>query len=493
MMLCRVEVIAKAHSRVGAAIAATTNRHSARTLVLVFAAAIGLAGLITVSSAQDKPADASAGAITDGATPRDTFFEHSDTAKWWISGQANFVFQEHGDFYAAYSGPNSLKNTSEHATSRVLTLFTGYEFTSNSMVYLDVEEAGWGGISGALGLAGFTNLDVVRNPTIGTAPYIARLMFQQIIPFSEEKMEIPRGPLTLATQLPVRRLEIRFGKFSMADFFDNNVGGSDSHYQFLNWTADNNGAWDYAADTRGYTVGAILDYEDRNWGIRFAEALMPKVANGPNLDADVARARAENIELELRYKLLKNKDTTVRFLNYVNHGNMGDYTQAVQLYLDHVTPTPDVVATRVQGTAKYGFGINFQQEISSDVWAFARWGWADGKKESYCYTEAESTIEAGVYAKGTQWHRTLDRAGAAFISNGISAAHQSYLANGGLGFLLGDGGLTYGRETIEEAFYDTHIWRGVYFSFDLQHVNNPGYNQVRGPVTVPGLRLHLEF
>ncbi len=46
----------------------------------------------------------------------------------------------------------------------MLTLFTGYEFTPNSMVYLDVEEAGWGGISGALGLAGFTNLDVVRNP-----------------------------------------------------------------------------------------------------------------------------------------------------------------------------------------------------------------------------------------------------------------------------------------------------------------------------------------
>ena len=87
----------------------------------------------------------------------------------------------------------------------------------------------------------------------------------------------------------------------------------------------------------------------------------------------------------------------------------------------------------------------------------------------------------------------LDRAGAVFVSNGISAAHQSYFANGGLGFLLGDGGLTYGRETIVEAFYDAHIWRGAYVSFDLQHVNNPGYNQVRGPVSVPGLRLHLEF
>ena len=29
-------------------------------------------------------------------------------------------------------------------------------------------------------------------------------------------------------------------------------------------TTDNNGAWDYAADTRGYTVGLTADFEDRN-------------------------------------------------------------------------------------------------------------------------------------------------------------------------------------------------------------------------------------
>ena len=441
--------------------------------------------------AQDKSSDSAD--TPDSPATLATFFEHSNTAKWWVSGQANFVFQAHGDFYAAYSGPNSFHNEGENANSRVLTLFTGYEFTPRTVIYLNVEESGGSGLSSALGLAGFVNLDVVRNPTIGQAPYIGRLIFEQIIPFSTETVESERTPLSLQTRLPVRSLAIRFGKFSLADFFDNNVGGTDSHYQFLNWTADNNAAWDYAADTRGYTVGLMLDYEDRNWGIRFVEALMPKVANGQNLDADIARARAENIEIELRYPWFRNRHTTLRLLNYVNHGDMGDYSQAVALYLKGVTATPQITTTRVQGTVKYGFGINLEQELSTDVFAFARWGWADGKKESFCYTEAESTFEAGVYSKGSRWHRTLDRAGAVFISNGISAAHQSYLSHGGLGFLLGDGGLTYGRETIEEAFYDAHLWRGAYFSFDLQHVNNPGYNQTRGPVTVPGLRLHLEF
>ncbi len=425
--------------------------------------------------------------------PRDTFFEHPDNTKWWISGQANFVFQAHGDFYAQYSGPNSLKNTSEEAISRVLTLYTGYELTRNTAVYLDVEEAGWGGISGALGLAGFTNLDVVRNPSIGTAPYIARLMLQQIIPLSREMVEQERSPLALQKELPVRRLEMRIGKFSTVDFFDYNVGGTDSHYQFLNWVVDNNGAYDYAADTRGYTMGAILDYEDRNWGLRFGELLMPKVANGPQLSWDLANSRSENIELELRPTLLKGKDTKLRFLSYINHANMGNYRQSILLYDEGVTPIPDITATRTPDAIKYGFGFNFQQEFAKDVWAFGRWGWNDGKTESFAYTEDESGVEAGTYFVGTRWRRSLDRAGAVFVSSGIKAYHQQYLADGGLGFILGDGGLTYGRETIEEAFYTVHAWRGLFFAVDLQHVNNPGYNQVRGPVTVPGVRVHLEF
>jgi len=450
-----------------------------------------LAALTSVIAQADPKAGADAEPAESNAP--DTFFKHPDDTKWWISGQANFIFQAHGGFYALYSGPNSLKNTPENAISRVLTLYTGYELAPKTAVYLDVEEAGWGGISGALGLAGFTNLDVVRNPQLGTAPYIARLMLEQIIPFSSEKVPQERSALTLQTELPVRRLDIRVGKFSTADFFDYNIGGTDSHYQFMNWVVDNNGPYDYAADTRGYTIGVILDYEDRNWGIRFGELAMPKVANGPNLSANIANSRAENVEVELRPTLLKGRDTKLRFLSYVNHGDMGNYRQSLLLYKEGLTPTPEITATRTPGAIKYGFGFNFQQELAKDVWAFGRWGWNDGKTESFCYTEDESGIEAGTYLVGTRWGRTLDRGGAVFVSSGIKSYHQEYLADGGLGFLLGDGGLTYGRETIEEAFYTVHVWQGLFFAFDLQHINNPGYNQVRGPVTVPGVRVHLEF
>ena len=453
---------------------------------LLFVALTGAAG-----QAQDNPPSANPAPAAPDAP--DTFFEHSQTSKWWVLGQANFIFQANGAFYAQYSGRNSFKNTPDTALSRVLTLYAAYEFTPKSQIYLDVEETGGRGLSEALGLAGFVNLDVVRNPTLGQQPYIARLFWQQIVPLSREKIESERTPLSLPTQLPVKRLSFRFGKFSLADFFDNNIGGTNSHYQFLNWVVDNNGAYDYAADTRGYTIGAIIELDERNWALRFAETLMPKVANGPNLDADVARARAENVELELRPQLAKNKDTTFRFLNYVNHANMGDYEEAVALYLQGITPTPDVIATRKQGTIKYGFCANFEQEFVKDTYVFGRWGWNEGQHESFVYTEDNEEIEAGVYSRGTNWHRSLDRAGAAFASSGISKAHQAYLADGGLGFLLGDGGLSYGRETIEEVFYTGHVWRGLFLAGDVQHISNPGYNRVRGPFTVPGVRLHLEF
>jgi high affinity Mn2+ porin len=279
----------------------------------------------------------------------------------------------------------------------------------------------------------------------------------------------------------------------MVDFFDTNAWGSDSHLQFLNWTVDTEGAYDYAANTRGYTDGAIIEYDDHWFSARFAESLMPKVANGINLDADIARARAENLEFDFTGSRILHRVGVLRFMTYLNHADMGNYERAIEQYLHGQTSPPDITATRRQGRHKYGFDLNFEQEIAADVGVFGRLGWSDGHNESFAYTECDRTAEAGAFSKGAKWRRRNDRAGVAFVANGIVAAHQQYLALGGLGFQLGDGALTYGPEKIVEGFYTAHIWRGFFTSFDLQHVNNPGYNRARGPAIIPGLRLHVDF
>jgi high affinity Mn2+ porin len=445
---------------------------------------------------QNPPATPPAPSSPSGeSAPSDpvTLFPHSESSRYWISGQANIILQWHPSFPAKYSGPNSFRSHAENATSKVYTLYLGYRLARNTEVFLDVESAGGHGLSDAFGLAGFTNLDVVRNPALGETPYLARVMLLETIPLSDERVTAERGPLSLATSLPARRITIRLGKWGIADFFDLNSWGSDSHLQFLNWTIDNNGAYDYAANTRGYTDGIILEYDDHWFTARFGEVLMPKVANGIHLDADIARARAENLELEARGSLFAGRAGVIRFLTYLNHADMGNYEVAIRNFLAGETSTPNIISTRVQGRHKYGFGLNFEQELTSQVGFFGRLGWGDSRNESFAYTECDRTVELGAFIKAEKWHRSNDRAGAAFVMNGIVAAHRQYLALGGDGFLLGDGALTYGHEKIFEGFYTAHIWRGFFTSFDLQHINNPGYNKDRGPVTVPSLRLHVEF
>jgi len=451
-----------------------------------------------VARAQSAPPsppaqDQTSTADTSADSTRVTLFPHSDSSRFWISGQGNIILQWHPAFPAAYGGPNSLHAKSENATSKVYTLFTGLQITHNTEIFADLESAGGRGISDALGLAGFTNLDVVRNPSLGPVPYLARLMLRQIIPLSGERVSAERGPFGLATSLPARRIEFRVGKFSLVDFLDVNGGGSDSHLQFMNWTVDNNGAYDYAANTRGYTDGAIIEYDDHSWSLRFAEAMMSKVANGINLDADLLRAHSENFEAESRRNFLPHRAGVVRFLAYMNHANMGSYREAINNFLAGETPHPDIISTRRQGRVKYGFGLNFEQDLAEQFGIFGRLGWNDGRNESYEYTEVDRALEFGFYVKGKSWHRPNDRAGAVVAVNALTNDHARYLALGGLGFLLGDGALTYGPEEIVEAYYTVHLWRGLFASVDLQHVNNPGYNQARGPVIIPGLRLHVDF
>jgi hypothetical protein len=207
------------------------------------------------------------------------------------------------------------------------------------------------------------------------------------------------------------------------------------------------------------------------------------------------RARSENFELELHGKVQRKlPEGILRLLTFVNHANMGDYRDAVNSWLANpVTPAPDITNHPLQTTVKYGFGGNFEQPLNEWIGLFGRWGWNEGRHESYAYTEVDQTWQVGAGGNGARWGRKYDRMGLVFVSNGISHDHASYLAYGGMGFLLGDGKLNYARENILESFYTLHVWRGIFPAAGVQYVAHPGYNVDRGPVIVPTLRLHLEF
>ena len=463
--------------------------------------------LLSVSAAAQQPQASQPDAATDSNTTPLTLFPHPDSARYLLSGQANIIFQAHPGFHSPYEGTNSLLARGEYKTSLVGTLFLGFKLITNPRfetdgIY-DLESAGGRGDSQALGLAGFTNLDVVRNPNLGSTPYTARAQIHQTIGLTSKLVDAERTQFSLATKVPERRIDIRVGKMSLPDIYDANGPGSDSHLQFLNWTVDNNGAWDYAADTRGYTYAFITEYDDIHWSARYAIALMPTIANGIDLQWNLRQASGQNMELEYRKTPLalflnSERKGTVRLLGFVNHANMGDYRDAVNTALyerTHGNPTavPVITAHAPVITVKYGVGLNFEQELTQDVRVFGRFGWNEGQHESYAYTEVDQTFELGGDITGNRWSRPNDKVGLVGVSNAIKRDHQQYLALGGQGFLLGDGALSYAREDILETYYTAHNWRGLFTALDVQLIAHPGYNQARGPVAVFSVRTHVDF
>jgi hypothetical protein len=428
---------------------------------------------------------------------------HPEDSRYWLSGQANIIIQGDPPFHSPYQGKNSFIGRGEYKTSLVGTIYTALRPTHsiryNNDLILDIESAGGRGLSEAFGLAGFTNLDVVRNPSLGPAPYISHYEIHQVIGFTQKTTSQEPGPWALAPSVPLRRVEFRVGKMGLPDFFDLNDAASDSHLQFLNWTVDNNGAWDYAADTRGYTVGGMAEYDDRIWSLRYGIFAMPTVANGIDMDWAFSRAHGQNGEFELRHSFVAKRKGTERLLFYANRAHMGTYREAVEDFLNgsdtakYGVTVPTITLHEHFSALKYGLGYNTDQEVTENLRVFGRFGWNEGQHESFAYTEVDQTVLAGGDYAGTRWRRPVDKVGLAVVSNAIKADHQEYLKLGGLGFLLGDGRLNYGRENIVETYYNWHAWRGMFYALDIQHIDSPGYNRDRGPVWVGSVRAHVDF
>src|SRR3984957_950623 len=144
----------------------------------------------TVPDAPAPPPDA------DDAAP--TMFPHWEHSRFLISGQANIIFQSDGPFHSPYEGTNSFLGRGEYKTSLLGTLFLGAQLRRDPKTETDaifnLESSGGRGLSEALGLAGFTNLDVVRNPNLGSVPYMARVQLHQTIGFTNKLIESPRTP-----------------------------------------------------------------------------------------------------------------------------------------------------------------------------------------------------------------------------------------------------------------------------------------------------------
>ena len=415
----------------------------------------------------------------------------ADPETWNLYYQATSIGQHHGTFTSPYAGALSLEANPERDVSLTTTLFFALRLSRNTQFVFDPEIAGGRGFSHVDGLANPSNGELPRVASATPKPYIARLFVSHDFGFGDGVEHVESDENQLAGDRPEVRDTITAGRFSLSDFFDDNNYSHDPRTQFMAWGLMYNGAWDYPADTRGYTWGIINEFHTKNWSFRYGVAAEPSVANGGRFDRRLFVDQGQTFEEERRFSFGKHAGA-IRWLQYLNHTRSGSYAEAVHL-AEQTGTTPDVQAIRRPGTLKYGTGISFDQELSRDVGVFSRLGWNDGKNEDFAFTAIDRLAEAGVSVKGTSWMRKDDVVATSFAAAGISGVHAVYLAMGGLDFLLGDGKLNYAPEYLWESYYNARVVRGFYATFDVQHYNNPAYNHDRGPVWVESVRLHIEF
>ncbi|MBF0542293.1 MAG: carbohydrate porin [Nitrospirae bacterium] len=412
-----------------------------------------------------------------------------------LSAQINAVYQDIPSFKSPYEGDKSFSFDKGYSqdTTRIFGVYFGSDLSSllipNLQTYADIEMAKGSGVSQGVGLGGYINGDVIRTGSVdlGNDPYIAKVFMRYFIPLSNETSKAERGIDQLPGNEPIERIEIRGGKYSTADVFDQNRYANNTRIQFMNYSFITNPAYDYAGDTRGYSWGIALSFIKSTWQLTYAAMMVCTTANGNIFDTELNRARGDNLELTLKPN---DYGTVVKLLTFLNQGRMGNYAESISL-----SSIPNVKLDEKPGRTKYGFGINLEQPITDDgeTGLFARIGWNDGNNEDFSYTEVDRNLSVGGQISGIHWGRKLDHVGIALGLNGISAIHQKYLAHGGYGFLIGDGNLNYGLEQIIEIYYRVQLWKYMQISPDFQFIMNPGYNQSRGPVEIYGIRARLYF
>ena len=419
-------------------------------------------------------------------------------AGFQATGNAQHVFP----FHSPYAGAQSFLSRNETEATDTYTIYFGYRVNSRLEAYVDPEVSRGHGLSQGYGLGGFTNGDVVRTPTLDQNPYLARYVLREVISLGKETEPVVQGEAQLAGPRPTHRIVLSGGKMGVSDLFDTNRYANSTRTQFMNWGLINCAAYDYAADTRGYSQGGAAEYVTPSFAVRFGVFQMPKIANFISLSSDYKNNFGSQLEFELHPRVMATKagPGIIRLLGYYNRAHMGDYRASVAL-AKQTGSMPDITATETVGSKKYGYVIGFEQPLadSGNTGLFGRFGYNDGKTEDFAYTECDRTGSLGFQISGARLlHRPDDIFALAVEQNDLSKAHADYLAAGGSGFLLGDGKLHYGSERLLETYYNYQLSRHgaattIFVTGDYQHIDNPGYNRDRGPASVVSLRVHLEL
>ncbi len=395
-----------------------------------------------------------------------------------FNAQATYLRQVKPAFHSPYAGANSLSAASAASYSFTSTLYLAARLGHGWEAYLNPEFTEGVPFSQLRGTGGFTN----------GRGYAARAFVRKTWNLGGEWEDQASEANQISTRYAAERIVLTAGTISVLDIFDAVDYSRDARTQFMNWSSLTYGAWDFAADARGYTYGLALEYISPSWSLRAGRFAMPVESNGLRLDGRLAQRHGDMAEFEFPFKGLA-RGGVLRFLAFRNRAEMGAFRDALAAATGG---TPDLTQVR-RMQSKSGIGAGAQIELTEHVGAYLRAALNDGRTETFAFTEIDRSLAFGALAKGGAWGRAGDSAGIAVYLNGLRQPHRDYLAAGGLGFFLGDGRLSYSGERILETFYSLGVTKHAWASLGYQRIANPGYNRDRGPANFVGLRLHAEI
>jgi hypothetical protein len=412
----------------------------------------------------------------------------SESAAW--HGQATWIWQGKPAFNSPYEGDNSLRGVREKSYSFTSTLALGVRPWQGGEIWFNPELVQGVAMSNLVGLGGLGNGELQKVAGSNPVLYNARLFLRQSWALGGQTAAVEPGFNQLAGTQAARRLVLTAGKLAASDLFDNNAYAHDARSGFVNWALLTHGHYDFAADARGYSDGATLEWFHDDWTLRGGRFEVPVQSNGLALDSHLDRVFGDQIELEHRHRWA-GREGAVRLLLFRNVERMARFDDALAAAAGS-GQAPELAGVR-RLQSKRGWGVAAEQALTDSLGGFVRFGRHDGATEPYSFASIDNSASAGLVWRGSTWGRGDDQLGLALASNGLSAAHRRFLAAGGVDFFIGDGRLNYGRETLVEAFYSAAVGRGLKLSLDAQHIAHPAYNRDRGPVNLFALRLHIEL
>jgi len=409
---------------------------------------------------------------------------------WNIHGQTTFIAQGYPSFRAPYQGANSLPGGGRTRETWTTGAFIGWRLWEGGEFYFNPELAQGFGIGATLGLAGFPNGEAQK----GGAEYpkfrAQRYFFRQTFGFGGEQEDVPDAANQLAGKRDIDRVTVTVGRFAVGDFFDGNSYAKDPRADFMNWAMWASAAYDFPADLPGFTRGAVVELNRKDWALRAGAFQVP---SQPNSDVLTFNTGGVVAEFEERHTIF-GQPGKLRLGAFANKGRTGNYRDALSISAANpALDINDIMLGERRERTKYGFYVNGEQQIATDIGLFARASWNDGQNEILSFTDVDQGVSGGVSIKGSYWGRSADTIGLGGAVNGLSSAHRDFLAAGGKGLLIGDGRLNYANERILETYYAFALSKAFTFTADYQFIVNPAYNADRGPVSIFSGRLHGEF